>query len=52
MLVQLSGFCFPWDYDFLSDGSKARRLGFTEHVDTRRMFADLVADLRERRIIP
>ena len=43
---------FSWDYDFLADGSKARRHGFTEHVDTRVMFADLVADLRRRRIVP
>ncbi|MFB9314670.1 SDR family oxidoreductase [Nocardioides plantarum] len=43
---------FSWDYDFLADGSKARRHGFNEHVDTRLMFADLVADLRQRRIIP
>ncbi len=43
---------FSWDYDFLADTSKARRHGFTEHVDTRAMFTDLIADLRTRRIIP
>ena len=43
---------FSWDYDFLADSSKARRFGFTEHVETRAMFADLIADLRQRRIIP
>lgn len=43
---------FSWDYDFLSDGSKARRYGFHEHVETETMFADLVAELRTARIIP
>lgn len=43
---------FSWDYDFLADSSKARRFGFAEHVETRAMFADLIADLRQRRIIP
>lgn len=40
---------FGWDYDFLSDSSKARRFGFTEHVDTRAMFAQLTSDLRRQR---
>ena len=43
---------FGQDYDFLSDSSKARRYGFTEHIDTRAMFARLIRDLRERHIIP
>lgn len=43
---------FSWDYDFLSDSSKARRYGFSDHVDTRAMFAQLIADLRQQRIIP
>ena len=43
---------FSWDYDFLADSSKARRFGFAEHVETRAMFANLIADLRQRRIIP
>lgn len=43
---------FSWDYDFLADSSKARRHGFTEHIETRAMFADLIAELRTRRIIP
>jgi len=43
---------FSWDYDFLADGSKARRYGLHEHVDTRQMFTDLVGNLRRRRIIP
>jgi nucleoside-diphosphate-sugar epimerase len=43
---------FSWDHDFLADGSKARRFGFHEHVDTRQMFTDLIGDLRDRRIVP
>ncbi|MEU8247033.1 SDR family oxidoreductase [Nonomuraea sp. NPDC048916] len=43
---------FSWDYDFMADGSKARRFGFHEFVDTERMFLDILADLRTRRIIP
>ena len=43
---------FGWDYDFLSDSSKARRFGFAEHVDTRAMFDRLITDLRRQRIIP
>jgi nucleoside-diphosphate-sugar epimerase len=43
---------FGWDYDFFADGSKARRFGFHEFVDTEQMFLDIFADLRERRVIP
>lgn len=43
---------FSWDYDFLSDSSKARRFGFHEHVRTQTMFADLIGELRADRIIP
>jgi nucleoside-diphosphate-sugar epimerase len=43
---------FSWDYDFLADGSKARRHGFHEHVRTDGMFLDIFADLRARRVIP
>jgi nucleoside-diphosphate-sugar epimerase len=43
---------FSWDYDFLADGSKARRFGFHEHVETESMFQRIFEDLRERRIIP
>ncbi|ALG07581.1 SDR family oxidoreductase [Kibdelosporangium phytohabitans] len=45
-------FVFSWDYDFLADGSKARRLGFHEFVDTERMFLDIFADFRRRKVIP
>ncbi|WP_438028393.1 SDR family oxidoreductase [Sorangium sp. So ce233] len=43
---------FSWDYDVLADGSKARRLGFHEHVETEAMFRGIFEDLRRRRIIP
>lgn len=43
---------FSWNYDFLSDGTKARRLGFAEHVESRSMFSDLFQELRDSRIIP
>ncbi len=43
---------FSWNYDFFADGSKARRHGFHEHVDTEAMFMSVFQDLRDRRIIP
>ncbi|WP_169951896.1 SDR family oxidoreductase [Microbispora sp. H11081] len=43
---------FSWDYDFIADGSKARRFGFHEFVDTRKMFLDIFAGFRRRGIIP
>jgi nucleoside-diphosphate-sugar epimerase len=45
-------FVFSWDYDLFADGSKARRFGFHEFVDTEAMFTDIFADLRRRKIIP
>ncbi|MDF2797323.1 MAG: NAD-dependent dehydratase [Devosia sp.] len=42
---------FSWNYDFFADGSKARRLGFHEHVDTAEMFFSVFDDLRARKII-
>lgn len=45
-------FVFSWDYDFFADGTKARRFGFHEFVDTEAMFLDIIADLRARKIIP
>ncbi|NMO13432.1 SDR family oxidoreductase [Pyxidicoccus fallax] len=45
-------FVFAWDYDVLADGSKARRFGFHEYVDTEAMFLRLFADFRRRRVIP
>jgi hypothetical protein len=43
---------FPWDYDLIADGSKGRRHGFHEYVDTAAMFARIFDDMRERKIIP
>ncbi|WP_086826179.1 SDR family oxidoreductase [Allokutzneria sp. NRRL B-24872] len=45
-------FVFSWDYDMFADGSKARRAGFHEFVDTERMFLDIFTDLRARKVIP
>jgi len=43
---------FGWDYDFFSDGTKARRLGFSEFVDTEQRFYELFDQLRANKIIP
>jgi nucleoside-diphosphate-sugar epimerase len=43
---------FGWDYDMFADGSKLRRLGFHEQVDTAAMFADVFEDFRRRGVIP
>jgi nucleoside-diphosphate-sugar epimerase len=45
-------FVFGWDYDFFADGSKARRAGFHEYVDTEAMFIGIFETLRRERIIP
>ncbi|MEV6285152.1 SDR family oxidoreductase [Kribbella sp. NPDC051770] len=45
-------FVFGWDYDFFADGSKARRAGFHEYVETEQMFYALFSELRRQRIIP
>lgn len=45
-------FVFAWDYDVLSDSSKARRAGFHEYVNTEDMFISIFQDLRNQRIIP
>jgi hypothetical protein len=43
---------FGWDYDFFGDGTKARRLGFHEFVDTENMFFGLFDELKAMKIIP
>ena len=43
---------FAWDYDMFADGSKARRYGFHEYVETEEMFIDIFRDLRKRRVVP
>ncbi|MDQ0379010.1 SDR family oxidoreductase [Amycolatopsis thermophila] len=45
-------FVFGWDYDVIADGSKARRFGFHEFVDTEEMFLSIFDDLRKRKVIP
>jgi nucleoside-diphosphate-sugar epimerase len=45
-------FVFSWDYDLFADGSKARRFGFHEFVDTEAMFLAIFTDLRRRNVIP
>lgn len=45
-------FVFSWDYDFFADGSKARRLGFHEFIDTEEMFFKLFDQLRDEKVIP
>lgn len=47
-----SDFVFSWDYDFFSDGNKARLLGFNEFMDTEQMFYKLFDELRAKQIIP
>ncbi|WP_430387410.1 SDR family oxidoreductase [Dyella sp. 20L07] len=49
---RFADFVFSWDYDMFGDGSKARRFGFHEHVETLAMFTRLFDDFRRRRIIP
>ena len=43
---------FSWNHDLIADGSKARRFGFHEFVDSEAMFVRLFGDLRRRKIIP
>jgi nucleoside-diphosphate-sugar epimerase len=43
---------FSWNYDFFADGSKARRFGFHEFVDTEDMYLRIFDDLRRRKVIP
>lgn len=43
---------FSWDYDFFGDGSKARRFGFHEYVETKEMFFSMFEKLIEEGVIP
>src|SRR5688572_30784482 len=43
---------FSWDYDLIADGSKARRFGFHEFIDTRNMFFGLFDAFRQKKVIP
>lgn len=49
---RFANFVFSWDYDMFGDGSKARRFGFHEHIETQAMFFRLFDDFRQRKIIP
>jgi hypothetical protein len=48
----VSGFVFSWDYDMFADGSKARRFGFHEYIDTEAMFLNVFDEFRRRNVIP
>lgn len=48
---RFADFVFSWDYDMFGDGSKARRFGFHEFVDTETMFVSIFDDLRRRKLI-
>ncbi|WP_183576760.1 SDR family oxidoreductase [Mucilaginibacter sp. X5P1] len=43
---------FSWDYDFIGDGTKARRFGFYEFVETEEMFYRLFDELKAKKVIP
>ncbi|HEY8958254.1 SDR family oxidoreductase [Chitinophaga sp.] len=45
-------FVFSWDYDFFADGSKARRAGFREFVDTETMFLEIFENFKKMKVIP
>ena len=45
-------FIFSWDYDMFADGSKARRAGFHEYVNTEEMFFQIFDELKKLKIIP
>jgi nucleoside-diphosphate-sugar epimerase len=49
---EFGDFVFSWDYDFFADGTKARRIGFYEFIDTEEMFFNLFDQFRQSRIIP
>ena len=45
-------FVFSWDYDFFADGTKARRAGFHEFVNTGEMFFNIFDNFRKMKVIP
>jgi len=49
---EFADFVFSWDYDMFGDGSKARRLGFHEYVETEQMFYRLFDTFKEQKVIP
>jgi nucleoside-diphosphate-sugar epimerase len=49
---RFADFVFGWDYDMFGDGSKVRRAGFHEYMQTEEMFISIFDDFRKRGIIP
>jgi nucleoside-diphosphate-sugar epimerase len=45
-------FVFSWDYDFFADGTKARRFGFHDFINTEEMFFSVFDEFRLRKLIP
>jgi nucleoside-diphosphate-sugar epimerase len=45
-------FVFSWDYDFFADGTKARRFGFHDFINTEEMFFSVFDEFRRRKLIP
>ncbi|MCX8281142.1 SDR family oxidoreductase [Phyllobacterium sp. 0TCS1.6C] len=43
---------FSWNYDFFADGSKLRRAGFHEFIDSEAMFIRVFDEMRRQKIIP
>lgn len=43
---------FSWNYDFFADGTKARRMGFHDFIDTEEMFIETFRRMRREKIIP
>ncbi|ANN19822.1 NAD-dependent dehydratase [Amycolatopsis orientalis] len=49
---KFADFVFGWDYDMFADGSKARRAGFHEYIETPGMFFRLFDEFRKAKVIP
>ncbi|WP_037312882.1 SDR family oxidoreductase [Amycolatopsis orientalis] len=49
---KFADFVFGWDYDMFADGSKARRAGFHEYIETPAMFFRLFDEFRKAKVIP
>lgn len=45
-------FVFSWDYDFFSDSTKSRRMGFHDYIDSEQMFFNLFDELKMNQVIP
>lgn len=52
VLWNYGDYVFSTDYDIISSTTKAREYGFTEFLDTEKMFYRLFDELRENKIIP